>query len=385
MSGKYSFAVLLCRFGDDGRGFVSINRQSVVDMFTASGVENVVRFWHDMSFGQVDLSGSTAFPNPDAQNLGWITLAQVRSDYTGSGVNKQGRQDLVDWAKSAARGANVPVDSFDGVVVYMSTPNTDLWGGGNEVVCDSASNLTQILQEVGHGLGLGTHSRAVSSGTALDYMDPFCIMSGLTFGGVLVQNVTFQGAFGTSGPGLCAPYIAKMGWLDDHRIAGVAVPNGRTPRPTVVRLSALGDQNPANPQAAVFDLPPAKYFVEYRAGGWDRGLLQNAVVVHQYRSDQYAYYAGNIPTSTAVQPGGKTLLPGSTYVDSQADLSVRVLSIQDEGATAVIQIAAVAAVQTLSVRDIARSVLQIQGPFSVRQQVCSSGSLRNCLLELLAR
>src|SRR5215469_8206910 len=181
MSRKYSFAVLLCRFSDDQRGFASIIRKSVVDMFTAPGVENVVKFWHDMSFGQVDLSGSTAYPAPGSANLGWITLAQKQSDYQGSGANPQGRQDLVDWAKSAARGANVPVDSFDGVVVYMSTP-TDLWGGGNEVVCDAASNLTQILQEIGHGLGLLTHSRAVSSGPGVDYMDPFCIMSGLTFG-----------------------------------------------------------------------------------------------------------------------------------------------------------------------------------------------------------
>ncbi|PWU06453.1 MAG: hypothetical protein C5B51_12240 [Terriglobia bacterium] len=384
MSRKFSFAVLLCRFSDDQRGFASINRKSVVDMFTAPDAENVIKFWHDMSFGQVDLSGSTAWPAAGAANLGWITLAQKQSDYQGSGANSQGRQDLVDWAKSAARGANVPVDSFDGVVVYMSTA-TDLWGGGGEVVCDADANLTQILQEVGHALGLATHSRAVSSGPGVDYMDPFCIMSGMTFGNVPTGDVTFQGAFGTSGPGLCAPYIAKMGWLDSHRIASVAAPDGRTPRPTAVRLSALGDQNPANPQAAVFDLPPGRYFVEYRAGGWDRGLRQNAIVVHQYRADQYAYYAGNIPTSTVVTPGGTTLLPGSTYLDLQADLSVRLLSILDEGATAMIQIAAAAAIQTISVRDVARSVLHLQGPFSMRQQVCNSGSVRNCLLELLAR
>jgi hypothetical protein len=382
MSRKYSFAVLLCRFSDDMRGFVSINRQSVVDMFTAPGVENVVQFWHDMSFGKIDLSGSTAYPAPDAANLGWITLPQKQSDYNGSGANPPGRQALVDWAKSAARAANVPVDSFDGVVVYMST-NTDLWGGGNEVVCHVDSNLSQILQEVGHALGLLTHSRAVSSGPGVDYMDPFCIMSSMTFGDVPSENVTFQGAFGTSGPGLCGPYIAKMGWLD--RIATVATPNGRTPRPTVVNLSALGDQNPAHDHAAVFDLPPAKYFVEYRAGGWDRGLLQSAVVVHQYRTDQYAYYAGNIPTSKVLRTVGKEILSGGTYVDSQADLSVRVLSILDDGATAMIQIAAAAAVQTLSVVGIAQSVLQIRVPFSVRQQLCSSGSVRNCLLELLAQ
>ena len=383
MSRKYSFAVLLCRFSDDQRGFVSINRQHVVDMFTAPGVDNVVQFWHDMSFGQIDLSGSKAYPVPDSANLGWITLAQKQSDYAGSGANQPGRQALVDWAKSAARGANVPVDSFDGVVVYMST-DTDLWGGGNEVECHLYSNLSQILQEVGHALGLLTHSRAVSSGPGVDYMDPFCVMSSMTFGNVPAENVTFQGAFGTSGPGLCGPYIAKLGWLDNHRIAPVATPNGRTPRPTVVSLSALGDQNPAHPQAAVFQLPPAQYFVEYRAGGWDRGLLQNVVVVHQYRSDQYAYYAGNIPTSSPLAAGGKLLRPGGSYVDSQADLSVSVLSILDDGATVIIGIAG-AAVQKLSVRGIAQSVLHIQGRFSVRQQVCSSGSMRISLFELLAR
>jgi hypothetical protein len=340
MSRKYSFAVLLCRFSDDQRGFVSINRQNVVDMFTAQGVENVVKFWSDMSFGQVDLSGSKAYPIPDSTNAGWLMLGQKRSDYQGSGMNPQGRQDLVDWSKAAARGGGIPVDSFDGVVVYMSTAFTDLWGNPNQVVCDAASNLTQILQEIGHGLGLETHSRAVSS-RPVDYMDPYCIMSGMTFGNVLAQNVTFQGQFGTTGPGLCAPYIAKMGWLGEQRIARVAAPNGISPRPTIVLLSALGDQSPANAQAAVFDLRepfPMTYFVEYRAGGWDRGLQQNAVVVHQYRPDGYAYYAGNIPTSTAVTSDGTTLVTGSKYLDSQADLLIQLLSIQDGDSTVAVQL-----------------------------------------------
>src|SRR6516164_10949576 len=132
MTRKYSWAVLLCHNSDDVSGFVSIDRQKVVEMFTAPDMESVVKFWNDISFGKVDLSGSRAY--------GWIALRQTQSDYTGSGQNAQGRDDLVEWAKGAARDAGVPLDSFDGVVVYMSILTAppvdctkfDLWGIDNK-------------------------------------------------------------------------------------------------------------------------------------------------------------------------------------------------------------------------------------------------------------
>jgi hypothetical protein len=48
----------MCKFKDDQRGFVTINRQDAEAMFKAPDIENVVTFWRDVSYGEVDLSGS---------------------------------------------------------------------------------------------------------------------------------------------------------------------------------------------------------------------------------------------------------------------------------------------------------------------------------------
>ena len=58
MSRETPWAVLMCKFKDDQRGFVTINRQDVEAMFTVPDIENVVSFWRDVSYGEVDLSGS---------------------------------------------------------------------------------------------------------------------------------------------------------------------------------------------------------------------------------------------------------------------------------------------------------------------------------------
>jgi hypothetical protein len=276
-----------------------------------------VTFWEDVSYGELDLSGSEVF--------GWLTLDQIRSDYTV-------RDSFLEtWGKKAAADAGIDLSHHYGVVVFLNT-HTDLFGQPNFVAADIASNLSQILQEVGHGYGL-KHSRSVANPT--DYQNPFCIMSGLTFGDT---NPTFQGKFGQSGPGLCSPLVFQAGWLPESRIVRVST-NGTSPAATELVLSPLGERNPAHPQVAMFDLtmPQAyEYFVEYRSGGWDRGLNQTAVVFHQLRPDKLAYYAGSIATSTGFSGGGfgggTVTLPGGPYADPQFDLSVEVLSLLDDGA-----------------------------------------------------
>jgi hypothetical protein len=374
MSRKTPWAILLCKFKDDRRGFVTINKQDLVTLFTAQDVENVVTFWQDVSYGELDLSGSEVF--------GWLTLDKNQQDYKGSGENPAGRRDLVNWAKKAASDQGIKLDRHFGIIVYMST-GTDLWGSTGVVVCDNNSNLAQILQEVGHGYGL-KHSRAVANPN--DYENPFCIMSGLTFGGT---DPTFNGRFASSGPGLCAPYVYQSGWLSDSRVVRVTT-NGQWPSSNKILLSPLGKRNPPYPQVAIFefnDPQKMKYFVEYRSGGWDRGLSQNAIVIHQLRPDGYAYYSGHIATSEGVDESGAVLPAGNVYLDSRFDLSIQVLSILDNGRVAHIRIAPAAAVGTLSVRTVARSKLGITGGLSVGGQIIrpSTTSLRDSLVELLGR
>jgi hypothetical protein len=314
MSTNTPWLVLLCKFQDD----LSADPNPAAfyaALFTAPDVENVVTYWGDVTYGELDLTGSEV--------RGWLRLDQNRADYKGL----DSRLDLVNWAKQKATDSGVNVGDYFGVIVYMSV-RTDLFGSaGRFVVCDVDSNLAQIQQEVGHGYGL-QHSRSVAIPT--DYENPFCIMSGLLFGGT---DPTFiDDRFGQSGPGLCSPYLYAKGWLPEFRMVRVAT-NGRTPAPTELTLAPLGERDTAHPQVAIFGFDSPQeltYFVEYRAGGWDRGLAQNAIVIHQLRADGYAYYAGQIPTSVGFV-GGMTLLPGTSYVDPQFDLAVDVLAVFNDG------------------------------------------------------
>jgi hypothetical protein len=144
---------------------------------------------------------------------------------------------------------------------------------------------------------------------------------------------------------------------------------------------------PSQKQVAIIQLNTPQevtFFVEYRFGSWDRGLAQAAVVIHQLRPDGFAYYAGSIATTTGVDGAGNTLLPGRDYLDTQYNLSVRVLSNFPEDRVQ-IRIAPAAAVQTLSVREVARLTLGLTAGFSVRNQVLSgTSSLRERLVQLLS-
>lgn len=367
MTNRTSWAVLLCKFKDDTSSFPTINKQDLVDQFTSPEIENVVTYWHDASYGELDLTGSKVF--------GWVTLDQSQKDYKGLA----GRRELVNWARQkAGETFDIAWKRFFGVIVFMST-RTDLWGASGTVVCDVASNLSQILQEVGHGYGL-VHSRSVAN--PIDYQDPYCIMSGLTFGGA---NPTFAGRFGQSGPRLCSPYAFRAGWLpqlDQVRVDS----NGRRPVKTELTLNRYAFNISVQPQVAVidFDVPEVlTYFIEYRrASDWDRGLSQDALVIHQLRPDGYAYYAGRIPTSVGFE-NGVTLLPGKAYIDPVYDLSIQVVNVHDGSIDILIALAAAA--QPLSVRDIARRKLGRVNRISIRNDVAlqANSSLRGRLIEIL--
>jgi M6 family metalloprotease-like protein len=125
------WAILLCKFNDDNSE--PYPRQRYEDLFTSAGNGkfNMVDFFRDMSHGKLDLNGSQVF--------GWYTLDKKRSDYTGSGINQQGRADLITWARQAATDDKVDLSKFFNVVVCLNV-ETDLYGGDAGAVCDDGRN-----------------------------------------------------------------------------------------------------------------------------------------------------------------------------------------------------------------------------------------------------
>jgi hypothetical protein len=130
--GNNPWAILLCKWNDDPS--TPFSTLCVESLFGATGVglNNMVDFFRLYTHGNIDLSLSQVF--------GWFTLSQTRSQYTGSGVNNAGRQDLINWCIAAATAAGVDVTPFFGVVCCLND-STDLFGdlGLPRVVCDIGS------------------------------------------------------------------------------------------------------------------------------------------------------------------------------------------------------------------------------------------------------
>jgi hypothetical protein len=383
MSRNTPWIVLLCKFSDDPGTSILRSVADYVAFFGGDDPDSIPSYWRDISYGELNLVTGTEI-------LPWLRLPQKRSDHTGLNT----RKDLFGWVKIAGSNAGVDFSRFFGVVAFFSV-QTDLFGTSDDphVVCDLLSSPSQILQEYGHAYGL-KHSRSVVNPT--DYENPFCIMSGLTFGAddEVFRGVdpTFPGRWGPSGPGLSSPYVLASGWLAGSRSVTITS-NGRYPSTTILDLSALGDANAAHPQAALLDFNTpqnVRYCIEYRQGGWDRGIFYDPIVLHQLRPDGLSYYAGLI---RPLQPGtggvgehpGPAISAGKWYVDSQYDLSVELLAVSEGRSAVTLRIAPAAAARTLSVRAIAASKLQLRGAFSIGNQVLSQRGepLRERLINLL--
>src|SRR4051794_19602791 len=123
---KTQWAILLVKFsGDDTEPYA---RERCEDIFTTAGLGkwNMVDYFRDMSHGKLDLNGSKVF--------GWYTLNKKLSEYSGSGANSAGRQELIDWARAKATDEGVNLSQFFSVVVVLNV-GADLFGGDSGVVC----------------------------------------------------------------------------------------------------------------------------------------------------------------------------------------------------------------------------------------------------------
>jgi hypothetical protein len=301
-----SWAVLLCKWNDDPSE--PFPRWYYENLFTATGVgfNNMVDFFRLYTHGNIDSSGSEVF--------GWFTLPHSRSEYTGSGANNAGRQQLIGWATSAAAAANVNLGQYFGVVVCMNDP-TDLFGdlGAPEMVCDNGSaNPSPIGQEMLHGYDVN-HARL--NGSTADYMDPFDVMS--VFNADMAQDPNF----GRIGPGLNAAIMDSKGWLDPARVW--TYPGGSS---TVSLRPHHRRDLPGFLVAKV-----GQYYVEFRMNeGWDAAIGSPLVLVHRFDPDGHSYL---MPAAS----GAQALLAGDTFSDAQ--VAVSVTSIDPVNRTASLSVA----------------------------------------------
>jgi len=319
MAQSTPWAILACKWSDMPNEAKTI--AFLQQMFTQAGrgTQNLVDFFDDNSHGSVDMSGNQVF--------GWLTLPQRWSDYTGSGANPAGRQQLLNWARGAAAAAGINLAPFFNVVVCMnasSTQGTDLFGGGGGVVCDTNVLQPSVLaQEMGHGYGLD-HSRI--DGSEDDYRDRWDVMS--TWDSCFMQS---HPDYVLIGPGMNAANMAGRGWLDETRVWSS----------TNFRIDATIQLRPLHRR----DLPGylaarlGDFTIEFRKkDGWDAAIPQSAVLVHRFQ-DNHSYLMPGSGAREDLITGSYFQEPQNSQLDILGDLTrVDVIEINDAGNYATIRL-----------------------------------------------
>src|SRR5437773_8465636 len=202
-----SWAIVLCRFRD-----VKQETQSA-DFFrnyftqTGAGTGGAFDYWHDVSSGR--------FAN-NSEVFGWFEIPHDSAEIAG-GLNRGVYQQ---WGFDAAQAHGVPLSNFLRRIFFFNA-NGDHGDSGNGTSVFSYApgrplEPTFIFHEMGHNLGL-SHSFSDSatgccgSSTPGEYCDGWDIMSAMCV-------FQFAGLHGTSGPGISAPNLDKLGWLDGSRV-----------------------------------------------------------------------------------------------------------------------------------------------------------------------
>ena len=328
------WAILLCQFKDASTS-PSLPRTRFEELFTSTGSNkfNMVDFFRDMSHGNLDVSTSRV--------LGWYTLAQKVSEYTGNGGNPQGRQDLIKWGRQAAISAGEDLSPYADRILVVTHPPTDLFGSmGSGAVSGDGRDGTGVAgvagmsslspsvmgQEMGHVYGLDhSFGGGYEYGDRWDtmstkgsyhgrcYMAPHPVFTELDSAGQPIWRI---------GPGLNAANMWGRGWLE-------RVWQQPHEADTVVDLRPLHRRDLDGYLCARV----GGYFFEFRVKeGWDADIPEPCVLVHEF-SNNRAHLLTATNGNEALREGDE-FLRKDPFDPTGYRLQVKVLDIDPVGRTA---------------------------------------------------
>ncbi len=225
------------------------------------------------------------------------------------------------------------------------------------VVLPPQTNVGAAAHETGHGFGWD-HSRALSTPTQ-DYQDCYDMMSFDVCRNNSSSLYTFQGDFGAAGllgdstpaaagPGMNAVILDVQNWMPGGRTFNFA-PGSCTQ--TTRDLAALnypgasGDMEIRIPASLTIPLPGGGtttsnyYTIELRDDSlWDRGIPQNAVLLHAHGTNGYSYWVDKFGGSFVGSQGA--MLLAHEFVDSVNSVVVAINRMNAGAHTATVALAA---------------------------------------------
>src|SRR5579859_4330347 len=223
LNGSKAWAVVLCQFSDTvGEQPHTVQWYQDFVTHSAPGHDGLWDYWHDISYGKLDLNGSQVITDKSGR---WNTLPHSVAYYAGLSP-KIARATL--WRDCANSASTTDYGKYYGVLAMLNAQRDSgaVWtgpystslngrsGSWGAVVLDpaGAQNVSWGAHETGHAFGLNhSYDTALSScgsKTPGEYCDPYDQM------GYENSWNTFQTSqFSYSAPGLTAPNLIKLGFL----------------------------------------------------------------------------------------------------------------------------------------------------------------------------
>ncbi len=141
-SGIHPWVVVLCNFSNQqlDPAPASYFEQMYGDSGAGSGQFNFEDWWHDASFGQLSVAGTTIANGTHADSNGWYTVPETRDTW---GYTRDRYGKIVDCANAAA--SDVDYGNYYGVIAIFPEAQgktTTALGAGDTTVTMSSSNTS---------------------------------------------------------------------------------------------------------------------------------------------------------------------------------------------------------------------------------------------------
>lgn len=175
-------------------------------------------YWYDYLFG--DRWGIATFfreMSCGRQYIEWKVFDQpLLSTAQKAQADVGGPSGAVAAYRDAAQAAGQSLTDYDRFIWVIDDGSAGAGTSPSDILLTALDGTVQLFShEITHTLGLCPHADQT---TFDDYNDPFCIMGkGPVARSFRNRRLDVDGAsfaFGVSGPGICAPYLFVMGWLD---------------------------------------------------------------------------------------------------------------------------------------------------------------------------